>query len=346
MLIFKQFKVSIASSRRLQPTSSFCMAFYKKVLYKFGRLIGEWQPEITYYGGLVQVKYVDEKLVGIEWHATHDSHRLRRDDLFSIGLDEDENLEMLCLRGFREPHRCHISIKADGRFNVKCCLTDCHRHPEGNDEEFIRWSRINYGDDPALFNPELRLMKFLSLKNYENCFDFRRFNLPGSPVLNAVIQPGLFQGTYGYHGREIISLNYEQDGVVAKAIKVTGDSHVPFGEVTFRVDLRYSLVLNESQQESLELLLKLARTSTNILPQNLPVQPFLVPGDCHVFGFLQTPPNQCKARFSGYAQIAGHGYTNPSYSPGQWIVFNENLFAFMFLDLSYISMYHRVEEIS
>lgn len=321
-------------------------AFYKKVLFKYGRLIGEWQPEITYYGGLVEVKFEDEKLVGIEWHATPDSRKLRRDDLFSIGLDKNDNVEILCLKGYNGPHKCQITIKPDGRFNAKCCETDCHRYPgDGNDEEFMKWLRENYGDVPLVFNNELRLMKFLSIKNYENSFDFRRFQLPGSPVLNAIIQPGLFQGTYGDHGREIIALTYEQDGVVAKAIKVTGDTNVPYGEVTFRVDLRYSVILNEQQQLSFQTLLQLARTSTNILPQNLPVQPFLVPLDCHLYGLLQDPPNQCKARFSGYAQIAGHGYTNPSYSPGQWIVFNENLFGFLFLELSYISMYHRVQKL-
>ena len=47
-----------------------------------------------------------------------------------------------------------------------------------------------------------------------------RFKLP-EPLPGAVIQPGLFKGTYGGHGIEILSLTYSEDKKTAWATKVT-----------------------------------------------------------------------------------------------------------------------------
>jgi hypothetical protein len=46
---------------------------------------------------------------------------------------------------------------------------------------------------------------------------------------------GLWKGKYGDHGEAVIRISYEGDMMLAK--KVTGDPHVPAGEVTFRADL-------------------------------------------------------------------------------------------------------------
>ena len=55
-----------------------------------------------------------------------------------------------------------------------------------------------------------------------NCA-FQKLHLPG-PLDNVPIQPGLFKGTYGGHGIEIISLKYEEDKL--RGYKVTVSTHL------------------------------------------------------------------------------------------------------------------------
>lgn len=44
--------------------------------------------------------------------------------------------------------------------------------------------------------------------------------MPGF-VPKVLVQPGLFKGTYGPHGLEIILLDYEDNGIIAKATKIS-----------------------------------------------------------------------------------------------------------------------------
>ncbi|KAL0154799.1 hypothetical protein M9458_049062, partial [Cirrhinus mrigala] len=65
---------------------------------------------------------------------------------------------------------------------------------------------------------ELILMKFIYTSQYDNCLTYRRIYLP--PCLPSdLLQPGLFKGTYGSHGLEIIMLSFH--GSKAKATKLT-----------------------------------------------------------------------------------------------------------------------------
>ena len=56
---------------------------------------------------------------------------------------------------------------------------------------------------------------------------FRRLHVPcGSHPLE-----GLWRGTYGGHGLEIISLQMQPDGCTLRGRKVTGDPNVPHSQV-------------------------------------------------------------------------------------------------------------------
>jgi len=317
------------------------------VLHKYGVLLGLWQTDITNYGGLVQVQCIEGKIIGIEWMApTNPNYMgdLRRQELFSVDVTEDGDTRVLCMRGYHGPHKCKIITKDSGNFSSQCCEPDNHRHPQGKDEEFQEWLKEETIDFHHFVDPmsqELLFTKFLNVKQYENSYNFRRLHLPLVHP-KAIIQPGVFKGTYGDHGLELILLNYYNDGYDVKATKLLGDPNVPAGKITFRVDLRYSMVLAEAQQESMSELAKIPRSTSVILPQNLPVQPFRVPVDCMDRG--TETPRQCNARFHGFGQVAGHGFTNSSYTSGHWIVFNEDLFGFLWMELGSLGMYHRVKE--
>jgi len=49
---------------------------------------------------------------------------------------------------------------------------------------------------------------------------------------------GLWRGVHPGHGLEVVVLDYSADGGVLRATKVTGDTHVPAGEVSWMAELR------------------------------------------------------------------------------------------------------------
>lgn len=49
-------------------------------------------------------------------------------------------------------------------------------------------------------------------------------------------------------------------------------------------------------------------------------------------------------RFHGFGQIARQGFQNSSFIEGHWVVFNEDLFGFLWIKLESFSLYHRVKE--
>ncbi|ORX82849.1 hypothetical protein K493DRAFT_388414 [Basidiobolus meristosporus CBS 931.73] len=62
-----------------------------------------------------------------------------------------------------------------------------------------------------------------------------------NPSASSPLQ-GLWVGTYGPHGCEILLFNYDEQGSQLLASKITGDINVPRGEITFLVDFGRELV--------------------------------------------------------------------------------------------------------
>jgi F-box protein 31 len=337
----KEYGLTITGSQRLSAKQ-----VYTLLLHKYGKCLGLWRPDIAHYGGLVQVIFEGDRITGTEWRAPKETHEpLRKFDLFSIQINEDFETQVLCLRGYSGPHKCNIVLKKEGHFFSKCCVPEKHRHPNGSDQEFQEWVNEETTNAQQIlhdpFSQELRLMKFLMIKQYENSYDHHRIESP-LHVPNVVISPGIFKGTYGAHGIEMVMLKYEDDGFKVKAVKISGDPNVPAGEVTFTANLRLPVVLTESDQESIARIETLPKVSSPVHPAKMPPQPFVVPEDC--IQRVRNAPNWCKARFYGFGQVAGHGFTNNSSTPGHWIVFSEDLFGFLWLGLFTLSMFHRVKE--
>lgn len=329
-------------SLRHKYLGSSYMHFYTKLLHKYGKLVGLWQTSIASYGGLLQVKFEDGMLVGIEWHPPSDPNLcgpLRRKDLFSIEILPDGQAQILCRKGIGS-HKCHIQLTDENSFYSKCCGADYHKHPGGKHKEFMEWlqEESSFVLDPHL--KELSLMKFLMIREFENAFQHNRLEVPAHQP-GAVIQPGLFKGTYSAHGLELVMLSYEEDVTRVKVVKVTGDPNVPASQVSFKADFRYPVILTESQQRNIEDLQK-QPVSSPIPIDRLQPQSFLLPAECHCRD--QEVPRSCKGRFYALGQIAGHGFTNPSFIGGHWIIFNEDLFGFLWFELLSLSLFHRVQE--
>lgn len=85
---------------------------YKKVLHKYGTLLGLWLADITHYGGLVQVKFERERISGIEWLAPQNPNymgAMRQQLLFTVGISAEGETQVLCHRGYHGPHKCQIN---------------------------------------------------------------------------------------------------------------------------------------------------------------------------------------------------------------------------------------------
>nr|XP_037283821.1 F-box only protein 31-like [Rhipicephalus microplus] len=321
---------------------------YTKLLHKYRFYLGLWQPQVPSYGGLFQVLFdpLLATIVGQELLPPRDriTEPLRKKVLFTISLDDE--YQVVCLGGYKGPHNAVLHEISEDEFVFKCCQTVHHRHPCGRLQELQDWLReetsvpLERHEFSHSWNP--LCLKFSVLRQLDYEFEYKRVDLQ-APLTGVPIQPGIFKGTYGMHGLELIQLEYINNCTKLRACKLSGDPNVPSGKVTFVVALQHSMVLTAQQQASISALnaieVRVSDTRYNKPPTP---QPFNIPQGCHEC-FYEIPET-CIARYHGMGQVAGHGYRNPSYSRGHWVVFNEDLFGFLWLELLSLSMFHRVKE--
>ncbi|MBN3281459.1 FB31B protein, partial [Polyodon spathula] len=317
---------------------------------------------------------------------------MRRRPLFRIHMWETSKATVECMYGHKGPHKGDIQIVKKDEFSTKCNQTDHHRMSGGRQEEFRTWLEEEWGRTlEDIFNEhmqELILMKFIYTSQYDNCLTYRRIYLP--PYLPGdLLRPGLFKGTYGSHGLEIVMLSFH--GRRAKGTKLTGDPNVPAGQLTLEIDLSRPIQLPEiEKQHSIEELSRLvlevheqvqresnpaqsgstepeaegqgeggreenrnglgaapatpttaegAEASASPLPAP---QPFVLPQG--VVARNEVYPRTCRICFYGTGLIAGHGFTSPEHTPGIFILFDDNRFGFIWLELKSFSLYSRITD--
>nr|XP_039325444.1 LOW QUALITY PROTEIN: F-box only protein 31-like [Saimiri boliviensis boliviensis] len=136
------------------------------------------------------------------------------------------------------------------KFSTKCNQTYHHRMSGGRQEEFWTWLREEWGRTlEDIFHEhmqELILMKFIYTSQYDNCLTYRRIYLPPSRP-DDLIKPGLFKGTYGSHGLEIVMLSFH--GRRARGTKITGDPNIPTRQQTVEIDLRHQIQLPDLENQ-------------------------------------------------------------------------------------------------
>ncbi|NWV61339.1 FBX31 protein, partial [Malurus elegans] len=381
--------------RKLEITGVSCRDVYAKLLHRYRHILGLWQPDIGPYGGLLNVVVDGLFIIGWMYLPPHDPHvddPMRFKPLFRIHLMERKCATVECMYGHKGPHNGHIQIVKKDEFSTKCNQTDHHRMSGGRQEEFRTWLREEWGRTlEDIFHEhmqELILMKFIYTSQYDNCLTYRRIYLPPSSP-DDLIQPGLFKGTYGSHGLEIVMLSFH--GRKAKGTKITGDPNIPAGQQTVEIDLAHPLQLpdienlrdfselsrivlevqeqvrreeqereqqqqQEEEQHSQQAACQPASplggegvegeetaagaegTTQDKAPAS---QPFVLP--MGVISRNEDYPRTCRICFYGTGLIAGHGFTSPERTPGVFVLFDDDRFGFIWLELKSFSLYSRIK---
>ncbi|KAM9228117.1 F-box only protein 31 isoform 2-T4 [Leptosomus discolor] len=380
--------------RKLEITGVSCRDVYAKLLHRYRHILGLWQPDIGPYGGLLNVVVDGLFIIGWMYLPPHDPHvddPMRFKPLFRIHLMERRCATVECMYGHKGPHNGHIQIVKKDEFSTKCNQTDHHRMSGGRQEEFRTWLREEWGRTlEDIFHEhmqELILMKFIYTSQYDNCLTYRRIYLPPSGP-DDLIKPGLFKGTYGSHGLEIVMLSFH--GKKAKGTKITGDPNIPAGQQTVEIDLAHPLQLpdvenlrdfselsrivlevqeqvrreeqeQEHRQEEEERSQPAASqpaakplggegaegeetaagaegTAQDKAPAS---QPFVLP--MGVISRNEDYPRTCRICFYGTGLIAGHGFTSPERTPGVFVLFDDDRFGFIWLELKSFSLYSRIK---
>uniref|UniRef100_A0AAY4B2K7 F-box domain-containing protein n=1 Tax=Denticeps clupeoides TaxID=299321 RepID=A0AAY4B2K7_9TELE len=358
---------------------------YARLLHPYRHILGLWQPDIGPYGGLLNVVVDGLFIIGWMYLPPHDPRvedTMRKRPLFRIHMWESSKATVECMYGHRGPHKGDIQTVKKDEFSTKCNQTDHHRMPGGRQEEFRTWLEEEWGRTlEDIFHEhmqELILMKFIYTSQYDNCLTYRRIYLP--PCLPTdLLPPGLFKGTYGSHGLEIIMLSFH--GPCAKATKLTGDPNVPAGQLTLDIDLRRPVCLPDlDSQRNVEELSRLvlgvheqaqreaqgpcppteraeacdrpeaaasaapsaSQASSSLSGTSPSLHPFILP--LGVIARNEEYPRTCKLCFYGTGLIAGHGFTSPERTPGLFVLFDDNRFGFIWLELKSFSLYSRVTD--
>ncbi|XP_077358425.1 F-box only protein 31-like isoform X1 [Festucalex cinctus] len=380
--------------RKLEGGGVSSRDLYVKLLHPYRHILGLWQPDIGPYGGLLNVVVDGSFIIGWMYLPPHDPRvedPMRRRPLFRIHMGDGKKATVECMYGHKGPHKGDIQIVRKDEFSTKCNQTDHHRMAGGRQEEFRTWLEEEWGRTlEEIFHEhmqELILMKFIYTSQYDNCLTYRRIYLP--PVMPSdLIEPGLFKGTYGSHGLEIVMLSFH--GTSARATKLTGDPNVPAGQLTLDIDLSQPLVLPDLQhQRNIDELSRLVlgvheqvqRQEREGIPatEKVPAgdacadaaaakvaevdhsvgsdgcqpgpssepgssdsQPFILP--LGVMARNEVYPRSCRKCFYGTGLIAGHGFTSPERTPGLFVLFDQDRFGFIWLELKSFSLYIRLTD--
>ncbi|KAJ6657188.1 hypothetical protein lerEdw1_002777, partial [Lerista edwardsae] len=395
---------------------------YTSLLHRYRHILGLWQPDIGPYGGLLNVVVDGWFIIGWMYLPPHDPHvddPMRFKPLFRVHLMERKSATVECMYGHKGPHDGHIQIVKKDEFSTKCNQTDHHRMSGGRQEEhkggqlpfagvflsscqapiahhrlaslwalqeFRTWLQEEWGRTlEDIFHEhmqELILMKFIYTSQYDNCLTYRRIYLPPRSA-DDLIEPGLFKGTYGSHGLEIVMLSFH--GRKARGTKITGDPNIPAGQQTVEIDLAHPIQLPDI--ENLSNFRELSRIVLEVQERvrqeeqrqegSLPGEqaeaepgpsgqegaeasaaeegaaaaaaqspppascPFVLPAE--IASRKEDYPRTCRACFYGTGLVAAHGFTSPGWTPGVFVLFDDDRFGFIWLELQSFSLYSRIK---
>lgn len=338
---FKDYGVRLKVSDEFSPR-----LFYQSVLHAYRRTIGTWQRvNLKYYSSLLKVSVQEESLVFSELIPPYQLDQpFRYVNFLRVSRQKnDTSARIENLSKIAPSNRVKIiaSECEDIGPDLKIILSDIEDHtlnPSEWREIMLEFMMLTGGE---VHVNDVLLMKFIQTYHSRALYSYRKLNSSWSSSLGQPLQSGYFFGNYGSHGTEVIELNVTSliAGTVGR--KVTGDPNVPFGEISFRLHHEKCLNIPAEVQDSLESLSEFLDNPTYLDYQAGLKLDFLVPTGC--LERQPIPYRSCIGRWSCECQVAGHGFRDPSFISGNFILFTKDVFAVLFLGINSISLFRRVE---
>ncbi|XP_005879937.1 PREDICTED: F-box only protein 31 [Myotis brandtii] len=320
-------------------------------MFPYRNILGLWQLD---HGYRTLLNVVVDGLCITGWTCrpslnTHVDGPMQSVPSFRIRLTERKPATVECMEGLHSrPHHRHMQTQKD-RFTIQCIKTD-HR----KDSPTRPWDergRVLVQEDGQQYD----------------CLTYRRLYLPPRHP-DDLIRPGLFQGQYDAYRLTIAMLSFH--GKYARGTKIMGITKTLALEIHLmrRIQLRdgeifrnfneLSLVVREideqvirEQQQQQEdgteesqghgwqsPALPSVGESGAAAPEEQPV-PFVLPVGVHSRD--QNFPRTCRLCFYGVHMVTFHGFTYPRRFPGVFILFDENHFGFIWLEVKYFILYSR-----
>ena len=324
--------------------------FVLLILDQYGKFLSSFlrKKSFRYFGGLAKLFYYDWCLYLVElkpFAFPRIEENLQCEFIFKLYIGKDNKVEVSNFLPFcNEP----MTICVDDKY---LCVysepSDDWRNSQDYQESLMqRADRFIARHPEAPHRFEEYLMDICTGQQIFTALNLRTFVGSLCPI-----QPGLFKGCYAGHGTEIINLFYEDDGKTITGLKILGDPNVPSGEISFQANMCKPLNLTRDMQSTLvDLCVAMdMQDETDISavkndgPQN---SPFRLPQGFDIRGISSSNPILDKYvwRFSGSVQLAVFGFENPSFVDANLVIFSEDIFGILILELARMNMFYRVKE--
>ena len=229
-----QFKVKLNVTEEFSPR-----LFFQSVLYPYRHALGLWQRRnLKYYGSLLKVSVKDTYILFEDIIPPNKLNQpFKRLGFLRLGRNRQDsrpqftNLSKLALSD-------HIKVKYDDDEDepkLSIILADIEDHtlnPSEWREIMLEFVMLVGGETDV---NDLLLMKFIQTYHARSLYTFNKLSLDWPSITVSTLSSGIFIGTYGPHGMEVINLTVTEPVAGTAGVKVTGDPNVPYGEVSFRI---------------------------------------------------------------------------------------------------------------
>ncbi|XP_059538709.1 F-box only protein 31-like [Myotis daubentonii] len=323
-------------------------------LFPYRNILGLWQLDTEDYRTLVNVAVDGVCITGWTYRAslhTHVGGPIHFRPSFRIRLTERTSAAVECMEGLdSRPHNRHMQIRKD-RFTTRCKKTE------------------HGTDSPTRLRGERG--RVLEDRQQYDWLTYRRLYLPPSHP-DDLIRPGLFQYYYDVFGLMIAMLSFH--GKYTRVTKITGISNK-----TLEIHLMRRIQLRDGEffrnfHELSRVVREIDEQVTREQQQQQQQQedgteeseghgwqssaqpsvgesgaaaseeqpaPFVLPAG--VRSSDQNYPRTCRMCFYGVDTVTLTGFPYPRRFPGVFILFNENHFGFIRLEVKYFFLYGRVQ---
>jgi len=340
-IIFREFGLKVKSRHDFSPRH-----FYKSVLHPHKHILGVWnRTNLKFYGGILKVTALSDS---IRFQELIPPHKIEED--FKIC-----DFMKICYSHDTEKPVTQIQTKI---LNTKSSEIRCNEEselififPDSEDitENPADWRSVMTdfittisGEGASM--TDLLMFRFIETIHSRSLYRYKKLQHLNNDLKLPIVE-GLYVGTYGGHGMEVIQLSKTSSEHLvcgAEGTKITGDPNVAFGKVSFRVTDDRCLDMTKEEQDSMFEVERFSRNPKFIDYRDDLSLVFAAPVDAHERETI--PFSKCIGRWNCECQIAQHGGYNATFIPGHFILFSQDYFAVLFIELRSLSLYKRVSK--